>query len=208
MARRRSRRHPRHQPTSSHPRATIARLRAPDQPRRGRAGAAAADRESDMGSLKYAVAVLAATLAIAPSAHAQTRSITYAARSCPSYADVTANLARNNIQESLQDLGDDTDYVSGEPISPAIEEPGQPNCRPIVGWRFLLGDGISGSPSVGPWGSLSQVSDPDSTSIVTEASVPLRNDNGDVTGGRVAGAVTVNLTDAQVNRAASHALWV
>jgi len=161
-----------------------------------------------MGSLKLAVAALAALLSIVPQAGAQTRSITYAARSCPSYADVTANLARNNIQESLQDLGPDTDYVSGEPISPAVEEPGQPNCSPIVGWRFVLGDGIASSPSVGPWGSLSQVSDPDGTEIVTQAAVPLRNANGDATGGSLRGAVTVELTDAQAERASRTALWV
>ncbi len=82
-------------------------------------------------------ATFAASLVFVTGAGAQTRSITYAARSCPSYEDVSANLARNNIQESLRDLGPDTDYVSGQPISPAIEEPGQPNCTPIVGWRFV-----------------------------------------------------------------------
>jgi uncharacterized repeat protein (TIGR01451 family) len=161
-----------------------------------------------MGPLKVGIAVIAALLVIAPGAEAQTRSFTYVARSCPSYSDVTANLARNNIQESLQDLGEDTGYVSGQPISPAIEEPGQPNCSPIVGWRFVLGDGIAGSPSVGTWGSLSQVTNPDGTEVVTQAAVPLRNDDGDASGGQLRGAVTVNLTDAQADRASRNALWV
>ena len=59
--------------------------------------------------------------------------VTYAARACPSYQDITANLARNNIQESLRDLGADTLYSSGEPISPSKEAQGQPNCTPLVG---------------------------------------------------------------------------
>jgi hypothetical protein len=78
---------------------------------------------------------------------------TFAARSCPSDEDVTANLARNNIQESLFDPGPDTDDVSGRPIAPAVEGPGQPRCSPIVGRRFPLGNGI-GSSSLRPWGSL------------------------------------------------------
>ena len=56
--------------------------------------------------------------------------LTVAARSCPTYQDITANLARNNIQESLQDLGVDTLYQSGEPISYSVENEGQPNCSP------------------------------------------------------------------------------
>jgi hypothetical protein len=66
--------------------------------------------------------------------------------------------------------GPDTHYASGEPIAPAVEERGQTNCTPIVGWRFVLGDGIA-SPSVGPWGSLSQVTDPDDTQVATQESV-------------------------------------
>ena len=85
-------------------------------------------------------------LAVVPTtAAAQERLITYVARACPSYTDVSANLARNNIQESLRDLGPDTDYVNGEPISPSKEEPGQPNCRPLVGWHFHLGEAIAGA---------------------------------------------------------------
>ncbi len=39
--------------------------------------------------------------------------VTLVARVCPSYGDVTANLARNDIQESLADLGGDTKYEAG-----------------------------------------------------------------------------------------------
>src|SRR4051794_18643929 len=78
--------------------------------------------------------------------------VTIVARQCPSYDDIRANRARNNIQESLRDLGLNTPYSAGQPISPAIEDATQPNCDPIVDWRFTLGKGIAGSPVKGPWG--------------------------------------------------------
>ena len=89
------------------------------------------------------VAVPAAvSLVTCPAAPAQTadpqsadRFVTIAARECDSYTDVRANLARNNIMESLRDLGADTLYESGEPIDPRTELVGQPACRPLVGWR-------------------------------------------------------------------------
>ena len=59
-------------------------------------------------ALAPVVAVLG--LALAPGAPAQAAAsdsylVTFVARQCPTYQDITANLARNNIQESLQDLG-------------------------------------------------------------------------------------------------------
>ncbi len=42
--------------------------------------------------------------------------LTLAARSCPSYEAIRANEARNNIQESLRDLGAPTPYENGEPV--------------------------------------------------------------------------------------------
>ncbi|HEX4009726.1 MAG TPA: hypothetical protein VHX62_06945 [Solirubrobacteraceae bacterium] len=71
--------------------------------------------------------------------------VTVAARSCPTYTDITGNLARNDIQESLRDLGPDTPYVSGEPIDPVKEADHQPNCSPMSDWRFTLGTGIGGA---------------------------------------------------------------
>src|SRR5262249_9517649 len=75
--------------------------------------------------------------------------VTVAARECPTYQDIRANLARNNIQESLQDLGEDTLYTSGEPINPKLELQGQPKCKPITGWEFTLGSGIKEKASTG-----------------------------------------------------------
>jgi uncharacterized repeat protein (TIGR01451 family) len=157
--------------------------------------------------------VIATGAAIPASAGAQDGQrllVTYAARSCPSYDDVFANLARNNIQESLRDLGPDTPYVNGEAITPEKEEPGQPNCTPLVGWRFHLGQGIAGQVK-GTWGALSVVSSPydtGTTNIVTQASTPMLNANGDDTGSTLPGATTVPLTDEQAQRAASGGLWL
>ena len=79
------------------------------------------------------------------------RLVTIAARECDNYADIRANLARNDIQESLRDLGADTLYTSGQPVDPRTELRGQPECRPITGWQFTFGDGIA-SPVTGAAG--------------------------------------------------------
>ena len=76
-------------------------------------------------------AVVAATLgvlALSSEARAQVvgnsgadRWVTIAARECDSYQDIRGNLARNDIMESLQNLGADTFYQSGEPVDPRTE---------------------------------------------------------------------------------------
>ena len=131
------------------------------------------------------LAVVVASLLLCSVADAQVegdqsadRWVTIAARECDNYTDIRANLARNNIQESLRDLGQDTLYQSGDPIDPRTELAGQPNCRPLVGWTFTFGRAIAGSPVKGPWGSLSVVSVPDQTQIVTKADVPARDFDG------------------------------
>ena len=147
----------------------------------------------------------------ASSSHAASKSDTYlvtlAARRCPTYADISANKSRNNIMESLKDLGPDTTYAYDEQVSPSVEAATQPKCTPIVGWHFTFGSGIA--PQVtGPWGALSVVSNPDASSPVTKTSVPLLNSNGVPTGKTLDGAVTVTLTAAQVQRAEQHNLWL
>src|SRR4051795_10156694 len=86
--------------------------------------------------------------------------VTVGARVCKTFADITANKARNNIQESLRDLGPDTNYTAGQLVNPLQEQEGQANCRPLSGWRFTLGGAIAGAKVLGPWGSLSVVSGP------------------------------------------------
>jgi uncharacterized repeat protein (TIGR01451 family) len=137
--------------------------------------------------------------------------VTIAARQCPSYTDITANRARNNIQESLRDLGVDTPYGTGEPVSLAVEETAQPNCTPITGWQFTLGTAIAGNKVVGPWGSLSVVSGAYTTDITTLASVPERDARGRPIALRtVQGATTIELTQGQADRAGASGtqLWI
>lgn len=127
----------------------------------------------------------------------------------PTYQDIAANRARNNIQESLQDLGVDSAYSGGTPVSPSVEDAQDPNCTPLVNWLFTLGSGYLTHADDGPWGSLSRVTGAFSApTIRTQASTPLLDRNGDPTGATVAGAVTVALTPRQVQLAAQpNALW-
>ena len=135
--------------------------------------------------------------------------VTFVARTCATYTDVMANLARNNLQESLRDLGPDTVYTPGQAITPSVEETAPPvgrDCDPLPGWGFTLGQGYVGkSPSTL---QLSTVTSAYGTSIVTQASTPWLDSAGNPTGQQLAGAVTVALTDAQVRRAQSgQNLW-
>lgn len=74
--------------------------------------------------------------------------VTIAARQCPSYTDITANRARNNIQESLRDLGVDTPYQNGENVSLEVEQQAQPNCTPR---RSLSATTWAGRSPAAPW---------------------------------------------------------
>jgi hypothetical protein len=71
-----------------------------------------------------AIAAAIALVAAAPATAQDERLVTYAwrARARPA-RDIAANLARNNIQESLRDLGADTLYVGGEPIAQGRRRP-------------------------------------------------------------------------------------
>lgn len=138
--------------------------------------------------------------------------VTFVARACPSYADIYANRARNNIVESLRDLGPDTQYpvAGGVLIDPVHEDIApQTNCTPLVGWHFTIGTGYVTRAVEDSWGSLSVVTNPYSTSIVTDASTNLLDTAGNtVSGEKVAGATTIQLTTAQRDQASRSALWV
>jgi uncharacterized repeat protein (TIGR01451 family) len=147
--------------------------------------------------------------AAAPSASGTGLLVTVAARECPTYQDIRANLARNNIMESLQDLGGDTLYQSGEPINPIKEVEGQPNCRPITGWQFTLGSGIQEKASKGPWGALSIVTGAETPTVTTKASTPLLGWEGEpIKGQSLQGATTFELNNAQAERSAHRSLWI
>ena len=135
--------------------------------------------------------------------------VTVVARSCTGFDVIMANRARNNIQESLKDLGPDTLYQDGEPVNPAVEDTEATTqasgCKPMVGWKFQLGRGIAGKVD-----QLSTVSNPfpDST-YTTVASVPELGPTGGNTGKELKGAVTFNLTQDQLNLALQQSqLWI
>src|ERR1700754_2868489 len=137
-----------------------------------------------------------------PSLATHQRLVTIAARECPTFQDITANRARNNIQETLQDLGPDSPYLAPNVpniIDPDIEADHQPNCRPLEGWDFTLGTGIRAGVT-GPWGSLSIVTDAYSDDIRTQNSVPRRDKNGQpIAAEKIYGAVTIKLSSDQID---------
>jgi uncharacterized repeat protein (TIGR01451 family) len=135
--------------------------------------------------------------------------VTIAARFCREYTDITANRARNNIQESLEDLGKDTPYQAGQAIDPAVEDANQPNCTPLPDWRFTLGKGYKTKAVTGPWGALSIVTEPYAGTPTTKAETALLNAHAQPTGRQIKGAVTIELTQAQAERASRpSSLWI
>jgi uncharacterized repeat protein (TIGR01451 family) len=165
--------------------------------------------KNDSGSASQPSAVTAAVTAAPPPPAGSGLFVTIAARQCPKYTDITANRARNNIMESLQDLGKDTTYKAGQAIDPLKEAADQPNCKPLVGWRFTLGTGIQ-TGVTGPWGSLSKVTGPYGTDVTTRDSVPLLDTQARPVGGTtLPGAVTIELTEDQAKKArTSSSLWI
>jgi len=163
--------------------------------------------------LSVAAVVVAVGLLAAPGtalAQGSGYFVTFAARSCPSYGDIDANKARNDIQESLDDLGPDSPYNSnGGLVNPTVEEAApQDVCSPLPDWTFTMGTGEQQGASTGPWGSLSIVTNPFGTSIVTQVSTPLYDQyHSLVPGSSLPGATTIELTDAEVSAANGGALW-
>jgi uncharacterized repeat protein (TIGR01451 family) len=153
--------------------------------------------------------IVAALVFATPAAAAGTGYfVTIAARTCPDFTDISANKARNNIQESLRDLGPDTLYKTGELVNPTQEQQMQPNCTPLTGFRFTFGTGISSHRVVGPWGSLSVDSGPFDTDITTLDAVPDRNGDGTIKkdGSTIEGAVTIELTESEKSTALAKTL--
>jgi uncharacterized repeat protein (TIGR01451 family) len=160
------------------------------------------------GSGWLAAGFVVSTALLAPAAAEAQHSVTIAARSCPTYESITANLARNDIQESLKNLGPNTLYRPGQLIDPQLETAGQPLCVPLPNWRFRFGRDYQTKAVSGPWGSLSRVTGEFPTEIVTRESIPLRNASGAPTGRSIEGAVTIELTQAQFDAAGQHDLWL
>ena len=163
-------------------------------------------------SIVVLLAAIAASSAMAdppPDGVGSDRFVTLVARTCPAYTDITANRARNDIQESLRDLGANTPYKAGQEIDPAIEANNQPACSPLPGWKFTFGTGYQTRAVAGPWGALSIVTGAYPGTPVSQPAVPLLDYSGKPTGSTIAGAVTVELTEAQAARAAKpNTLWI
>src|SRR3954466_7348997 len=116
-----------------------------------------------------------------PNGDGTDRFITVAARVCDSYTDISANKSRNNIQESLRDLGPNTQYQAGQLVNPTQEQEMQPNCRPLTGFGFSFGPGISPNRVTGHWGSLSVTKTPEfRTDVATLATIPDRDGQGNI----------------------------
>ncbi|MEI6362340.1 MAG: hypothetical protein WCP95_09400, partial [Actinomycetes bacterium] len=135
--------------------------------------------------------------------------VTYVARKCALYTDVRANKQRNNLMESLQNLGPDTNYASGEAVSVAKESAApQSACTPLVGWKFQNGTGYTGkTPSTLNLSTITGTTTPNQV-VTTGASVPELDAAGNDTGRTIAGAVTITLTAAQVQAAQNNHFWV
>ena len=166
-------------------------------------------RNSGPGRLRRRAAVvgLLASVALLPyaptgtasgAAAARTLKVTYVARVCDHYTDVMANKARNNIQESLRDLGPDSNYARNETVSAAKEAAGTPTppCRPLTGWRFSTGTGYTGRTPATQ--NLSTATGELRDDIVTRQSTPELDGHGDDTGRTLSGAVTVDLAPGEV----------
>jgi hypothetical protein len=139
--------------------------------------------------------------------------VTLVARTCSRYDAIMANRARNNIQESLADLGPDSIYsYPSEVINPDVEDvrvtSQRDNCTPLVNWPFTLGRAYTGKKPTTD--NLSTVTGPFAGTPTTLASVPRLDDLGrPIAGQSVAGAVTIPLTDEQASLAGkSNSLWI
>lgn len=154
------------------------------------------------------------------------RYITFAARWCPNYSDVYANRTRNLVMESLLDLGEDSPYgpdwmgpANANQILPRVEDAGTQTldsqggpCHPISGWRFTLGTGKSPRAVAGLTtlneGIQAQgagrvvTSEIFPTPVVTQPSETLY-DGAHQAVGTIPGAVTIQLTNAQLAEAKS-----
>ena len=146
--------------------------------------------------------------------------LTLVARECDNYSDISANRSRNNLQETLQDLGVDSTYsstMSNNPVAPWRESnPATQvdNCRPINDWTFTLGTNITGGTAAAPsrvTGVLREVRTSDTVMRDTAAGDYATADGSSataVTAAPLAGGTTIDLTDAEAAKAAKSSLWI
>ena len=126
-------------------------------------------------------------------------SVTFAARQCASYSDIFANRFRDNLMQTLQNVGPDSPYGPNDLVNPSFEDTSpQTNCTPLTGWEFTMGRLPDLAPLTGPWGSLTVVGGA-FPPVTTEAQTALLNENGESTGNEIAGATTFELTQEQLD---------
>jgi uncharacterized repeat protein (TIGR01451 family) len=165
------------------------------------------------GALVVAILAMCCALAAPAAAHAAGSGyyVTFVARACPAYSDIFANKARNDIQESLKDLGPNSPYTGAGALVDPVLESGVPQnvCGSLPGWRFTLGQGYRSRAVSGPWGLLSKVTAPYETRIVTQDSTPLYDQHHTQIGRqRLVGATTIELTRAERQQTGSRdRLW-
>ena len=136
-------------------------------------------------------------------------SVTMAARVCPAYTDVFANRARNNIMESLQDLGPDSPYTNFTAVDPAVEDgmAAQTACKPLPNWTFAFGNGIALNAAGTNLSYVTGTSSVNNRQVTTQASTPPLDTNDNPTGQQIAGATTFTLTSAELTLASQGNLW-
>lgn len=128
-------------------------------------------------------------------------SVTVVARVCPTYDDIMANTKRNNLMQSLDDVGVDSIYpgLGNPPVQPSVENrvaTGQAACQPLTGWTFGFGKNFAGT-DTGVYGSLGKVADLNGTAT-TQTSTPELDDLGNPTGRFIDGAATMQLNETQL----------
>ena len=121
--------------------------------------------------------------------------ITFVKRVCETFGEIRSNQHKNwAIIEHAEPLGA---KIGTTNVTAAVEDAAHPGCSPVTGWNFSMGTEIDDSS-----GPLSQVADPFPISIVTTGSTPVLDNNGVPTGASVSGAVTIEVTQDQLDAAA------
>jgi hypothetical protein len=128
--------------------------------------------------------------------------VTFAARSCASFGDVMVDQVRGDDGETIGRPGRDNGYQVGQPVDPNVEDDLDAGCTGLSGWRFSLGSGHERK------GLLSTVTGTVTTSLPTKDWTGRLDSTGRDTGGLLAAAITMPLTDDQVRLAGRRQLWV
>lgn len=153
------------------------------------------------------VAAAAGGALTAASASAQP-SITFAARACPTFADVPANARFGSALEALGALGRAIRYAPTDLVSPLRERLANRRCQPLPGWAFTLGTSTGSARPSGSPTPLSVVARPATQTIVTRPSAPLTDLRGRrLPGQTIAGATTVALPRRLARASARGRLW-